>query len=230
MSIISFETTITGQIGVVPRRVTLVVTDSLDAITVTGFMNTAATTSQVNSLQPSDVLEVLYDYDPASQLGTYGIFRPYFLGSQIVLIPWLNPANVLLPVTVGALAAFVNTLGTIGNAVVSPSSAVLPTLASVQGPVSTARIVTFNDANGTIQQNSGTVVSGNGSYGGGSSSFSIGAPAVTPTHNLAITMKSSVTGGAYMLTAVCAAPNTINIVTNVNPGVAVFTYVAILPT
>lgn len=104
MTILSFTTDVAGQIGVKPRLVRIVATDALAAVSAAGFIKNSS--GGVNNLEPTDVIHMIYSYEPTSGLGTFGIFRPLFSAGVITLVPWVDNADVLLPVVDGDIAIF----------------------------------------------------------------------------------------------------------------------------
>jgi hypothetical protein len=62
-----------GQVGVLPRRNQMVSTDSLADIMSSGYINPQAI--KPLSINPTDIFDVIYDYDEASKTGTYAQFQ-----------------------------------------------------------------------------------------------------------------------------------------------------------
>lgn len=138
MPILSFNTNVTGLVGdtIDPRRCTMVTTDSLAVVTTPGYLNNQ--NKNGNPILPTDIFDVVYDYDPATKLGTFGIFQAtYASATGFSLNAWENPGNVLLPVVSGNLPSFNGTSGQIQDSGIAPSA--LQTTASIKA-ASTASI------------------------------------------------------------------------------------------
>ena len=116
MSIIALNTNTTGLTGqtVNPRRCTMITTDNLAAVTTAGYLNNQNTSG--NPIFPTDVFEILYSFNTATQAGTFGIFTvSYSASTGYTLTLWGNPGDVLLPVVSGHIATFNGTTGQIGD-------------------------------------------------------------------------------------------------------------------
>lgn len=115
MSIIAINTKTTGLVGeqIEPRRCTMITTDNLATITTAGYLNN----QNVNNgpILPTDVFEILYDFNTSTKQGTFGIFQVNYSNGNFTLNNWENPGNVLLPVTDGNVAIFNGTSGQIKN-------------------------------------------------------------------------------------------------------------------
>lgn len=115
MAILSLNVQTTGLVGdsVNPRRISMVSTDSLSTITTSGYLNNINQLSGTPIL-PTDIFEVVYSYNQATQAGIFGIFQvTYSYSAGFSLVEWTNPGNVLLPVTSGDIAIFNGTDGQI---------------------------------------------------------------------------------------------------------------------
>lgn len=125
MSIIAINVDTTGLVGstIQPRRCTMITTDNLSTITTAGYLNNQNTSGK--PIFPTDVFEVLYSFNEATQVGTLGFFQVTFSSSTgFTLNIWENPGNVLLPVTSNAIAVFNGTNGQIkSNTTASPATA-----------------------------------------------------------------------------------------------------------
>lgn len=93
MSILTIVPDTAGQVGVNPRRVKVISTDDLAAITSAGYLN--GLYGQPYSFYPTDVFDISYNYDTISKTGIYGMFLPTFNGVQITLNQWLPIQNLL---------------------------------------------------------------------------------------------------------------------------------------
>lgn len=116
MSIISFNVQAPMLQGIAPRQVQLVSTDSLATITAAGYMNKQGQVLQGQNLSPTDIINAIYNYNPATNFGTFGSFYPSFSGSVITLNQQ-DSSLVWYDVTASASA-----LATAGKVVVQASS------------------------------------------------------------------------------------------------------------
>jgi hypothetical protein len=69
MSIFSETFGLLGQTGVSPRRVQLIVTDSLAAVTGAGYLTEQGLVP--NTIYPTDIVDCFYNYNVATGIGTY---------------------------------------------------------------------------------------------------------------------------------------------------------------
>lgn len=117
MAILSLNTDTTGLVGksVAPRRVTMVTTDNIATITAAGYMDNYV--SQGFTLQPTDVLEVIYDFNELTKAGSYGKFKPSFsLGANsTITLELVDPGDVVTPTITDHIAVYTNTTGTISD-------------------------------------------------------------------------------------------------------------------
>lgn len=119
MSIIYFNIGEAGQVGQIPRVGQIVTSDSLSAITAAGYLNNSASVRA--RIAPTDIFDIIYSYTASSTIasasgfgtGTYGRFTVSIASGVVTLIPWVNSANVLLPVVSGDVAVFNGTTGQI---------------------------------------------------------------------------------------------------------------------
>lgn len=91
MSIISQTYGLLGQDGINPRRNQLVVTDNLAAITAAGYLQNNSL--NLDSIQPTDIFDIIYSYNVAARTGVYGEFIPSFNGSIITLVSPISYAQ-----------------------------------------------------------------------------------------------------------------------------------------
>jgi len=151
MSILSINVNVSGLVGqtVNPRRNTMVTTSNLATITAAGFLN--AQNSSGNIILPTDIFEVLYNFNPQTQVGTYGIFQvTYNQATGFQLVIWDNPGNVLLPVVAGDFAVFNGTTGQIADAGYLPTNAALTRIVMQSGASVIGDIPKYNDITGTL--------------------------------------------------------------------------------
>ncbi len=116
MGILAFNVNTTGLEGpsVRPRRCTMVSSDNLTKITTAGYINSQNLAG--NTVQPTDVFDVLYSFNASTGVGSFGIFTlSYSQSTGYTLVEWANPANVLLPVINGDVAIYNGTSGQISD-------------------------------------------------------------------------------------------------------------------
>lgn len=160
MGIKAINVSSTGQIGIDPRRVTIITTDNLATVTAAGYLNLNNLLGY--TIYPTDVIEMWYGFVNSSNPGIFSIFTAVVAnGGQITLSLWDNPGNVLLPVVNGDVAIFngtggqikdSNILGTnlvVKNAVNTMAAASGIVLAKVNG-TEAANAVTANGVAGVI--------------------------------------------------------------------------------
>lgn len=94
-------TDVAGQIGVNPRRIKIVSTDSYATITSAGYLNQVNT--QGLTILPTDIIDIIYNYSATTNTGTYAQLLPSFTLGVITLVPSI--ANLFsFDVTVGQAA------------------------------------------------------------------------------------------------------------------------------
>jgi hypothetical protein len=113
MGIVSIFTDTTGQVGVYPRRVKILTTDSLATVTTAGYLNAEALS--VYTIYPTDVFDIIYLYVTATNSGTYGKFLPTFTNGIITLIQSPGTGGVVLPTIANHIATYTDTAGTLSE-------------------------------------------------------------------------------------------------------------------
>lgn len=169
MSILAINVNTTGLTGsqVTPRRCTMTTTDSLATITTAGYLNNQNASG--NTILPTDIFEVLYDFNEATQQGTYGIFQvTYSSTTGFTMNIWENPGNVLLPVVSGDFAVFNGTSGQIKDLGYLPSDAAKTRVVMAGSAVVANRIAHFVDTTGTIDDTAANVSNLGDIYAGAS--------------------------------------------------------------
>jgi len=111
-NIVSINFNIPGMSGVNPRRIQIVTTDNLATMTTAGWLNPVLL-NEGQSLLPTDILDVIYSYVPATNSGTYGEFLPSIVNGVVTLAQDISGGNVVLPVISGHIATFSGTAGAI---------------------------------------------------------------------------------------------------------------------
>lgn len=158
MSIIAFNTKVTGLVGetIEPRRCTMITTDNLATITTAGYLNNQNVNG--NPILPTDIFEVLYSFNAATKVGTYGIFQvTYSSSTGFTLNIWENPGNVLLPVVSGDFAVFNGTAGQIQDLGYLPSDASKTRVVMAGSATTIGLMAKFVDITGTIDDTAGAV-------------------------------------------------------------------------
>lgn len=119
MGITNITTEFTGQVGVKPRHVRIVTTDTYATIIAAGYLNSLTLMSNV--IYPTDTIDIAYS-------GGHGLFTPIIAAGVITLTPMINsnanPSNPALAfevmsaggVTVNNLAKFSDVNGSIADA------------------------------------------------------------------------------------------------------------------
>lgn len=107
MAIITSTFGLLGQDSVTPRRVQLVSTDNLAAITAAGYL----TQQGINPdfIYTTDIFDTIYSYNVATQTGTYIELLPTIVNGVITL----NAASstIVLPTIANHIATYINTEG-----------------------------------------------------------------------------------------------------------------------
>lgn len=138
-----------GMVGVFPNQKFMVTGDSLSTITTAGYLNQVNLES--NPLSNTDIIQVLYGFNPQTTAGTYGVFTVHISGSgTITLTLWANPGDVLLPVVSGDFAVFNGTSGQIKDSGYLPSNAAKTVVAMVNAAPTSGHVASFSDAVGTV--------------------------------------------------------------------------------
>lgn len=111
MGILSGPKVLTGEIGVKPVVKRLVTTDNLSTITTAGYLNTNL--NEGESLRPSDLLLVIYNYDEVADSGDIDFFSISISNGVITLAQDISGGNVVLPTIANHIATYVGTDGQI---------------------------------------------------------------------------------------------------------------------
>jgi hypothetical protein len=99
-----------GQVGVSPGKISMTTDQELATIVSSGFLKQGNGGIQFS---PLDIIEAIYDVDPTSLVGIFGIFTVGLNGNVITLTEWTNAGDVLLPVVSGNIPNFNGTTGQI---------------------------------------------------------------------------------------------------------------------
>lgn len=159
MGIIAINVNTTGLVGqqIEPRRCTLITTDSLATITTAGYLNNQNLLG--NTIMPTDIFDILYDFNEQTKVGTFGIFQvTYSASTGFTLNIWENPGNVLLPVTSGDFAVFNGTSGQIKDLGYLPSDAAKTRVVMAGSAVQIGYLAKYVDVNGTVDDTAGAAI------------------------------------------------------------------------
>ncbi len=103
-----------GMVGVFPNQKFAVFGDNLATVTTAGYLNQVNLES--NPIAPTDILQVLYSFNPQSQSGTYATFTVTISNSGVItLVEWSTPGAIVTPTIANHIATFTNTTGTISE-------------------------------------------------------------------------------------------------------------------
>lgn len=106
MGIISYTAELPGQVGVNPRRVKIITTDSLGTVTTAGYFNNQ-TLLQADPLRPTDFMDIVYSYNVASGTGTNAVLLLSFSSGIITASAVQTSADTTSSATPGTIRAFV---------------------------------------------------------------------------------------------------------------------------
>src|SRR5580692_1859440 len=98
-----------GSSGVFPTTKYMVVGDDLSTVTTPGYLS--AENLEGFPLATTDILNILYSFNPTTQSGTFGQFAVTFSNGQIVLVTTGGAGDVTLPTTANHIATYTNTNG-----------------------------------------------------------------------------------------------------------------------
>lgn len=126
-----------AMVGVYPGFKFAVFGDNLATITTAGYLNQVNLES--NPISTTDVLQVLYSFNPQTQSGTYDVFTVTISSSGVItLVADTSAGDVLLPVTANNIAQFNGTTGQIydGSAVAVHGGSIQAGLSGIAGTLS----------------------------------------------------------------------------------------------
>ena len=154
MGILQISTDVPAQIGEAPRRVKIISSDNLAAVTTAGYLHAA--TLEGYTIYNTDIIDMWYGavglaggaiYTP----GTYEVFIPSISNGVITLTQWTNSGDVLLPVVSGDIAVFNGTSGQIKDSGVAFSNASDTVAPLFNGTATAGDFVTVSNTNKTIK-------------------------------------------------------------------------------
>lgn len=107
--IYQLPTPLAGTVDVLPVQKYMVVGDNLSTVTTTGYLN------QINlegySLANTDIINMLYSYNPVTTVGTFEQFSVSISNGVITLNPLSSAGEVTLPTIANHIATYTNTTG-----------------------------------------------------------------------------------------------------------------------
>src|SRR5260221_6411005 len=141
MAILNITTDVPGQVGVVPRVVSIDCTDTLEQIIQPGYINITSITGII--VGPKDEVHINY-------IGNQkGIFNPVFTNGVITLEA--SESSVITPTVTGNFSNFANTDGTLIDDGYHPSNPSLSNVSMVNGATAAGQVAIFSDTTGSIQ-------------------------------------------------------------------------------
>lgn len=109
-TIYQLPTGLVGSVGIYPREKYAVVGDNLATVTTAGYFNSGNLESA--TLTTNDVLNLLYSYNPVTQVGTYEQFAVSISATGVITLNALsNAGEVTLPTIANHIATYTNTQG-----------------------------------------------------------------------------------------------------------------------
>jgi hypothetical protein len=148
MGILNLVTDTAGQIGVNPRRVKMITTNNLAAITAAGYLNSG--NLEGRAIYATDILDVVYSFNESTNSGIYGEFLPSISNSVITLVQYVSPGDVTLPVVNNNFANYDGTSGKIKDSGYSPTNAAKTKVVMADAAVVSGNLAKYADAAGTV--------------------------------------------------------------------------------
>jgi hypothetical protein len=214
-TIYQLPTPLTGSVQVLPNFKYMVVGDNQATVTTAGYLN------QVNlesyPIQSTDIINMLYSFNPATQIGTFEQFSVSITNGVITLSALSSAGEVTLPTIANHIATYTNTAGHLsedpataisGGNIQAGLSGTAGTLASFPATASKGSLVIAGVANtGNTNTTISNVAMGQASVisipdpGAATADFAI-APAALVNNNL---IKASGTAGLVADAGIAAA-------------------------
>lgn len=107
--IYQLPTPLVGSVGVLPVQKYMVSGDNLATITTAGYLN--AVNLEGYPIASTDIINVLYSFNPQTQVGTFEQFSVTISGGVITLVALSNAGEVTLPTIANHIATYTNTSG-----------------------------------------------------------------------------------------------------------------------
>lgn len=189
-----------------PRTIKMITSDNLATITAADYIN-ANDVQNLGGLFGTDVWEVIYSYDIATDSGTLGYFTTTISAGIVTLNIWENPGNVLLPVTNGNFANFNGITGQIEDAGYSPTDAAKTKVVMANAATVVDHLMVSTDTAGTSGNKTGTAIN-DGNLQAGRSGVA----------GALVSFPSTATTGSLALTAVANSGNYAGVISNAALG------------
>lgn len=150
MGILQFTPDTPAQVGVLPRTVKMVTTDDLATVTTASYLNNYTLEGQ--SVYTTDVFEVIYGFNQATQVGTFGTFLPTISNGVITLELQANTGtvNTTDPTTLNAVPFWDSVNGDLSPSGLTRSNLSGFTIPMASTPTVTGRIATYSDTSGSL--------------------------------------------------------------------------------
>ncbi len=108
-TIYQLPTPLAGSVGVLPVQKYMVVGDDLSTVTTAGYLNSV--NLEGYPVASTDVMNVLYSFNPVTQTGTFEQFSVSISNGVITLAPLSTAGQVTLPTIASHIATYTNTTG-----------------------------------------------------------------------------------------------------------------------
>jgi hypothetical protein len=128
MGIVSIYTDTAGQVNVNPRRVKIITTDNLATVTAANYLGAEVVSTY--AIVPTDIFDINYSYNTATNAGTYAEFLPTFVNGIVTLV---SAETALVGPAVVSAATASATPGTIRALVGKMSDTTLLTSGNIVG-------------------------------------------------------------------------------------------------
>ncbi len=114
MGILQLPTALPSQVGLLPATKLMVTTDNLGAVTTAGYLNSV--NLEGSPIATTDVINILYSFNQATQVGTYGVFTVAISGTGIITLSQASfTGDVTLPTITNHIIVSTNTTGGLAN-------------------------------------------------------------------------------------------------------------------
>lgn len=210
MGILQITTDTTGQIGVNPRRVKIITTSDLTAVTTAGYLNPA--TLEGYTIYNTDIIDMWYGATGSvggaiTTPGTYAQFTTSISNGVITL--QADPGNVVPGATEGNFAIFNNSSGQLIDKGYAPTDPTKGFVIMANGANIVSHIATYADTEGTIGIDAATAINGGNIQAG-----------LSGTAGTVASFPATSSKGSLVLAAVANTGNTITTISNAAMGQA----------
>jgi hypothetical protein len=112
--IYQLPTQVPAMVGVLPSQKFMISGDTLATVTTAGYLNQVSLES--NPVSNTDIIQMLYNYNLQTTVGTYGVFTVSINGVGVITLASASDAGfVTLPTAVNNIIVSTNTAGNLGN-------------------------------------------------------------------------------------------------------------------